>query len=253
MIRKLICLAMITLMSAVALSAKSTREERKLITAGNTLYKEGKISQAAKEYEKALSANPESREARFNLGLSQIKLSAKAGNDTTQMQKLRQSASENLLSVGRNAAIDKPALASRAFYNLGNMAFNSGDYQQALDLYKQSLRLNPDDDDARRNLRITQKKLNNQDQNKDNKQNKDQDKQNEDQQNKDQQHKPQDNQQNEDKQDKRDQQQQNISPQTAEQILKAMENKEAETRARIQGASGGDKSRNNQNSSRKNW
>ena len=80
----------------------------------------------------------------------------------------------------------KPDLASKANYNLGNVCFNSEDYKRALDYYKQALRLNPDDAAAKRNLRITQLKMqnDNQDKNDDKDQNQDQNKdENKDQEN----------------------------------------------------------------------
>ena len=50
-------------------------------------------------------------------------------------------------------------LAERASYDLGNIAFNGQQYQQAIDHYKNALRKNPDNDKARQNLRLAQKKL----------------------------------------------------------------------------------------------
>ncbi|MDE6143284.1 MAG: tetratricopeptide repeat protein, partial [Muribaculaceae bacterium] len=149
---------------------------------------------------------------------------------------------------------ERPQLAARANYNLGNVAFDSEDYENALNFYKQSLRLNPDDASAKRNLRITQLKL--QDKNKDKDQDKNQDKnqdQNKDQ-NKDQnQNKPQNQNQDQNQDNKQDKRQQpDINQQTADQILKAMENKENQTRARVNAGNQGDKSSGG-NRSRKNW
>ena len=93
----------------------------------------------------------------------------------------------------------------------------------------------------------------NQDQNQDQDQNKDQD-QNQDQNQDQQQNKDQNQDQNKDKnQDQNQQQNQpDINQQTADQILKAMENKENQTRARVTTGNQGDKS-TDRNRSRKNW
>ena len=150
----------------------------------------------------------------------------------------------------------KPRLASMANYNLGNVAFNSEDYSKALGYYKQALRLNPNDDKARRNLRITQLKIqdqDNQDQDKDKEEDQKDKEQNQDQQ----QNQNQNQDQNQDKQDQQNNQQQqpkpqDINQQTADQILKAMENKENQTRARVATGNQGDKSKG-RNRNNKNW
>lgn len=219
----------------------STRADRRLITEGNRLYKEGKFSNAAKKYEEALQINPSSPVAKYNLGLSQIKQVANPKDTTQRNKELLDKASKNLAAVAGLSG-DHISLASKANYNLGNLSFNMEDYESAIKFYKQSLRLNPDADNARKNLRIAQLKQQNQDQNKDDKQdqNKDQEQQQDKDQNKDQ-----------NKDQKREQQQQNqMNQQTADQILQAMENREAAVRAKFN-ASKAEKSTHNK--SLKNW
>ena len=221
--------------------AESVRDERKAIREGNRLYKEGRFLDAAREYDKALKANPASMEALFNMGLTQVKRSATAQGDSLKATFL-QAAATSFEKVGADAA-RKPLLASKAFYNLGNMAFNKEDYGQAIQLYKQSLRLNPNDENARKNLRIAQLKKQDKDDNKDNKdQDKNQDQQNQDQQqdqNKDQNKDQQDQKEKEQPKDQKQQQQPEINQQTADQILKAMENKENELRAKVMKSNNG--------------
>ncbi len=236
--------------------SESTRKERNYISEGNKLYNDGRYRAAYLKYQQALKENPSSAVARYNLGLSQIRLGSNP-SDTTQAAKDMLAngakAMEQVSQMGR----EKPMLASRANYNLGNIAFNSEDYSNALNYYKQSLRLNPDDEAARRNLRITQLKLQNQNQDQNQDQNKDQNQDQNQDQNKDQQQNQDKNQdQNKDQnKDQNQQQQQNqpdINQQTADQILKAMENKENQTRARVTTGNQGDKS-TDRNRSRKNW
>lgn len=228
-------------------NAQSVREERKLISDGNKLFTERKYAEAAKKYEEALGVNSLSAVSRYNLGLAQIKQVTNPQDTTPKSKSLLDNARKNLSSVA-SMAKEKPGLASKANYNLGNLEYNSKEYKNAVDYYKQALRINPEDESARKNLRIAQKQLQNQDQNKDqNQQNKDQD-QNKDKnkdQNKDQQ-KDQNKDQNQNKnqnKDKKDQQKDNnISQQTANQILQAMDNKENQTRARVNRANKGEKS-----------
>ena len=131
---------------------------------------------------------------------------------------------ENASRLWQQAAaplVEKANVSSMAFYNLGNLAFIQEQYGQAIEAYKEALRLNPEDDHARRNLRIAQLKKNDQDQ-----QNQDQ----QQQQNQD---------QNQDQQQQQQQQQQqpnpqNINEQTSQQILDAAERKESQRRVQMQ-------------------
>lgn len=223
--------------------AQSIREERKLISEGNKLFTERKYAEAAKKYEEALGVNSLSAVGRYNLGLAQIKQVTNPQDTTPKSKSLLDNARKNLSSVA-SMAKEKPGLASKANYNLGNLEYNTKEYKNAIDYYKQALRINPEDESARKNLRIAQKQLQNQDQNKDqNQQNKDQNKDQNQDQNKDQQKDQNKNQEQNKNQDKKDQQKDNnISQQTANQILQAMDNKENQTRARVNRANKGEKS-----------
>ncbi len=237
---------------------ESNRKERNAITAGNKLYNDGRYRAAMLKYQEALKMNPNSAVARYNLGLSQIRLGSNPSDTTQTAKDMLKKGCESMEMVSKLGS-QKPDLAAKANYNLGNVCFNSEGYPQALDYYKQALRLNPDDAAAKRNLRITQLKMQNQNQDKDKNQdqNKDQNQDLNKDQNKDQnQNKDQDQNkdQNQDQQQNKNQQQQpqDINQQTADQILKAMENKENQTRARVGNGSQGDKTKG-QNRSRKNW
>lgn len=218
--------------------AQSVRSERKLITAGNKLYKEGKFAEAIIKYNEALKINPESAVAKFNNGLGRIRMAEKATGNDSLRTKLMQGAVADLSEVAKHGA-KKADLASKANYNLGNLSFQQEDYAEAIRLYKQALRLNPGFNDARRNLRIAQLKQQQQQNNQDNNQNQDQDKKDQDKKDQD---KDKDQNQNQNKDNNNDQQQDKdkqqppqeneISRQAAAQILNAVENNEAQTRAR---------------------
>ncbi|MDE7115144.1 MAG: tetratricopeptide repeat protein [Muribaculaceae bacterium] len=238
---------------SLSASAQSVREERKLISEGNKLFTERKYAEAAKKYEQALCVNSLSAVSRYNLGLAQIKQVTNPQDTTPKSKSLLDGARKNLGAVA-SLAKDKPGLASKANYNLGNLEYNTKEYKNAIEYYKQALRINPEDESARKNLRIAQKQMQNQDQNQDqneqNKdQNKDQDKNQDKEQNKDQNK----DQQNNNKDDKKENDKNNsISQQTANQILQAMDNKENQTRARVNRANKGEKS-NASGGSRKKW
>lgn len=221
--------------------AESTRKERRLINQGNRLYKERKFVEAQSVYEEALRENASSAEARYNLGLSQIRQVVNPADTTPKSKEMSDHARKNFTDVAALAKT-KPGLAAKANFNLGNIEFNSKDYQKAIEYYKQALRIDPSDDKARKNLRIAQKNLQkqNQDKNQDKQQNQDKDKEKD--KDKDQ-NKDQNQNQNEDRnKDRNRQKQQNLSQQAASQILQAVDNKESQTRARVNKANKGEKS-----------
>lgn len=237
----------------LTLHAESTKQERNLIADGNKLYKEKRFAEAEVKFRKALEANAASETAAFNLAASLIR---QGGNPSADSEDKTMKEARQLLSALSQGAKDA-RLAELAAYNLGNLDYNAQQYQQSIEMYKNALRRNPDNDKARQNLRLAQKKLQeqqNQDKNQDKDQNKDQDKdqkdkdQDKDQNNKDQDQKDQDqnqqNQQNQQQQQQQNQQQQQqqqqggISDSNAEKILKAMENEEKATRARINAKKG---------------
>lgn len=229
-------------------AAQSTRNERRLITEGNKLYVARKFKDAAKTYEGALKENGSSTVARYNLGLAQIRQVTNPKDTTPAAKTLLENARKNLSDVAAMAKT-KPGLASKANYNLGNLEFNQEKYKEAIDYYKQALRIDPQDNNARKNLRIAQLKQQNQDQNNDQNQNKDQDQDKDKDQNKDQnqdqnkdQNQNQDQNKDRNQDQKREPKEQEINPQTASQILQAMDNKENQTRARVNRANKGEKS-----------
>lgn len=228
------------LADALEVSATTNRQERKLVDKGNSLYRGGHYLEAGEAYQQALKVEPSSKEALYNLGLTYIRRASAAQSDSLRQQ-LAKAGAEAMQAVAQSFK-EKPNLAADALFNLGNIAFNSEDYGQAVEMYKQSLRIRPEDEKTRRNLRIAQKKLQqNQDQNKNQDQDKEQN-QDKDQNQDQQQDQDQNKDQNNDRQQNPDQQQQQqpeINPQAAEQILKALENKENQTRARVNKSNNG--------------
>lgn len=230
----------------------STKKERNYIREGNKKYEESKFRDAEVAYKKALEINPASEIAKYNLASSLMKQSGSAQADSPNNPIVQaDSLFNDLVQNGQNKKVVENSL-----YNLGNIAFDKQDYAKSISMYKGALRIDPDNDDARENLRLAQLKLKEQ-QNQD--KNKDKDKNNQDKQdqkdqnkdkNKDQQNKNQNSQdkkdenknqnqdqqqqpQPQDKQQQKQQQSQGISDANAEKILKTMENEENATRRKV--------------------
>ena len=230
-------------------AVQSTKRERNAIKEGNKLYVDKRYAEAEVAYKKALEENPDNATAKFNLASSYLK---QRGEDLTNKEdSLIRTADAMLAKVAQNEKLAEPS-----FYDRGNIAYKAEDYASAIEMYKNALRRNPENNQARENLRIAQQKKQEQDQNQNqNQQNQDQQDQNQDQQDKnqndqqnqqDQQNQDQNkdkqqndqNKQDQNQQDKKDQEQKQqqggLSEASAQQTLKAMEDKENGRRQEVE-------------------
>ena len=183
------------------------KAERKNVREGNKLYETEKFTEAEIGYRKSLEVNPRSSEGTYNLG-----------NALYKQKKFPEAAEQYQLLAGQGEKmIETPegkARLAEIYHNVGNIGMQSKEYAKSVEAYKQSLRLNPKDDETRYNLALAQKQLKDQqqqqDQNQQQEQKQDQ-KQDEKEQNKDQQD-----------QDKKQQNQNQMSKENAEQLLNAV-------------------------------
>ena len=205
---------------------ETTRREREFIRNGNKFYDEKRYADAEVEYKKAISENPNSQIGNYNLALSLIKQSG--GTNVEGENNPLKDASELLSSVAQGSK--NPELRSKAFYNLGNLAYNQQQYAQSIEMYKNALRENPEDNQARENLRLAQLKKQEQEQNKDkNKNDKKDKKEDKKDKNQDKEDKMEDNKQQQPQQPKP----QEMSKENMEQILQTMQNQEKATQEKV--------------------
>ena len=222
--RKLIyILALLSI--SVAMSAQTDRKE---VRSGNRQFRRENYKEAEISYRKALVKDSLSFAANYNLANVLYR-----GEHYDEAGKI--------LETVREAA---PASEYGAdyFFNAGDIALAKKDYAAAVDAFKQSLLLNPGDLQAKENYIYARKMLENRQQNgggQDNQQNQDEQQNQDNQDNQDNHQDRNDNQQNQDQQDSQDgrngQQPQpvKISPQQAQQMLKAMQAKEKETQDKV--------------------
>ena len=230
--------------SPVFLMAQS---DKNLVRQGNNDYQKGAYNEAEINYRKALDKNPANTVAQFNLG----------GAMYSQENYEKAAEVYSATDIKEKTAEEKSAV----YYNLGNSMLKAGKANEAVEAYKQALRENPKNEEARYNLEYLRQKQQqqNKDQNKDQDDKKDQDKKDQDQnkdqekqeqdqkdqkqdqqdQNKDQQDKQQD--QSQDKQDQQqgqqnEQQAQKISKKDAERMLDALKNNEKKTLEKLKKA-----------------
>lgn len=212
-------LALIITLLMVYSGFLEAQNESPFIRNGNKLYKDGKFKEAEIDYRKAMEKSPKSIKGEYNLGNSLYK------------QENWEDAGRSYLSSAGKMKADNTNGKAAAFYNLGNSLFKAEKYDESIEAYKQSLRLNPTDEDTRYNLSYAMRKLQQQQQQQQNKdQNKDKKDDNKDKQ---QQNQPQD-QQNQQDDKQQQQQKQQISKQDAERMLQALKNDEQKTIDKVQ-------------------
>lgn len=229
------------LLAVLLLASLATfaQKERKFIREGNKFYEKAmadttktdsvSYQKAEVAYRKALDTKPGDYKAQYNVANSLFKQNKMADSQSQYEQAL-------------NAATTKEDRA-KVFFNIGNTLLGQQKFDESIEAYKNALRNDPTDVEAKYNLEFARRMKQQQQQNQD--QNKDQDKDNQDQnkdQNKDQQDQNKDKQdqnkdqqdQNKDQQNQDQQKQQNkISQQSAEQMLKALENDEKQTQEKV--------------------
>ena len=225
----IISLLILTSFSAFA------QEDKRDVRRGNREYDDSNFQEAEINYRKALIKDSLSVAANYNLASSLFR------QDKTK------DAQEVLQQEHVQAKASSSEHAADYFYNVGATALANKDWKTAVDAFQNSLLLNPGDIDAKENYIYAKKKLEQQQQQQQQQQNdqnddqdqKDQNDQNKDGQNDEKQNQDQDQKDNGD-QDKQDGgqnqsagQEPKITPQAAQQILQAIQDKEKETQEKV--------------------
>ena len=189
--------------------------DRHDVRAGNRKFKRDKFKEAEIDYRKAAVKDSLSVAAEYNLASALY----------------RQEDYENAGKALETIKDVAPASAGAAdyYYNLGDVALQKKDYRSAVDAFRSALLITPDDLDAKENYIYAKKMLENQ-QNGGGGGNDQQDQDQDQNQNQEQQDQQQDQQDNQNQQQP---QEQEISPQQAQQMLKAIQAKEKETQDKV--------------------
>jgi len=111
---------------------------------GNRLYRQGEYDEALSAYQKAQAEQPDLAELHYNVG-----------NTLHRKEDYQEAAAETLQGLSKA----DPDLRARAYYNLGNSFYRQGQFAEAITAYKEALKLNPDDQDAKHNLELARQQL----------------------------------------------------------------------------------------------
>lgn len=231
--RRILRYSLTAFLLALACGVCMAQTDRKEVRAGNRQYKKGNWQNAEIEYRKAQAKDSTSFAAGYNLAGALYR----EGN-FDEAAKTLDRLKEIAPASGR---------AADYFYNQGNVAVQKKDWKAAVEAYKQSILLNPEDLEAKENYAYAKQMLKDEEQQGgggDNQQDQDNNQDN-NQDNKDQDNSGQDQNQNDnpdqnqgDRPDPQQDPQQGegdakISPQQAQQMLKAIQAREKKTQDKV--------------------
>ena len=236
---KYFVVALLTLFVCGEVSAQQMKE-RGLVRKGNRQFKREQFEKSVDSYQRALQHDSTSFEAKYDL--------ASALYRTERYEK----AEKTLLGIVNDTTRTELERGEVA-YNLGNTQFAQQKYKEALSSYRQAMRCNPNDEDAKFNYAFTkrliqqqeqQQQQQNQDQNQDNKE-QNQDKQDQQNQQDKQNENKQDQQQQPQSQDGKEEQQQGeqrpegaMTPEQQEALLQAIQAEEDKTQDKLKEKTG---------------
>jgi len=222
---KYIVVALLTLSVCGEVSAQQMKE-RGLVRKGNRQFKREQFEKSVDSYQRALQHDSTSFEAKYDL--------ASALYRTERYEK----AEKTLLGIVNDTTRTELERGEVA-YNLGNTQFAQQKYKEALSSYRQAMRCNPNDEDAKFNYAFTkrliqqqeQQQQQNQDQNQDNKE-----------QNQDKQDQQQQQPQNQDSKEEQQQGEQRpegaMTPEQQEALLQAIQAEEDKTHDKLKEKAG---------------
>ena len=194
MIRKKLIITALMMAALALLLAACGPSTARLTADGNDAFAQQAYEEALQAYTEAQAKSPELAEPYYNAANALYR----AGEYAEALKALQ--------TAAQIAQAD--TLVQNSYFNAGNSAFNTQDWDAAIDAYQQALLRNPDDLDAKVNLELAlqQKQQQEQQEQQDEQNQEQQDEENQDQSDQDQQ--DQQNEQNQEQQDQEDQGQQ---------------------------------------------
>ncbi|MBN2244182.1 MAG: tetratricopeptide repeat protein [Acidobacteria bacterium] len=111
---------------------------------GNRLFGEGRYEEAEKAYLEAQVKSPGKPEILYNLGNSLVKQGKYP---------------QGVRALGQAAGKGGMRIKADSLYNTGNALFSMGDYKGSAEAFIEALKLDPEDGDAKHNLELALRKL----------------------------------------------------------------------------------------------
>ena len=200
-----------------------SQDKVELLNKGNEYFQEEDFEKAEEYYKKSLEVDNQYYKANLNTGHSLFRqaFSLIQEEDTTGLKECLES-SELFYRSSLEVTTNKNE-KSESLYNLGNAQLLSQNLEESIESYKKSLRLVPENMNAKHNLALAQYLLNKKQKNQENQ---------EDSKQEDKEKKKDQNQ--EDKQKEKEEKKESLSKEEIEQILNALEREEKEVQEDLQ-------------------
>lgn len=199
-------------------AASFAQTDRDYVREGNRHFRKGNFDEAEVSYRKAQEKNANNPQASYNLANSMFA----QRKDSAAIVQFEQAVKSET----------NPFRKAQSYHNIGVVCQGHKMFGEAIEAYKNALRLNPNDHATRYNLELCRRQLKNQNQNQ-----QQQGENNKDGEDEKKDEKKQQEQKNEQKQNEKDEQKQDknqMSKDNAEQLLKAAMQKEKKTQERMQ-------------------
>ena len=137
-------LMLITAALAVLMLSACASEGPASIQEGNEAFEAQQYEHAQEAYDRALEAMPESPEVTYN-----------SANTLYKQEQF----GEAKYKLDVSAETAEPSLSQYAAFNAGNSLYMSEEYEAAVEAYKQALRLDPADQEAKHNLELALQRI----------------------------------------------------------------------------------------------
>ena len=224
--RLLIILSLLISFTSFAQNKKS------LLREGNTLYADSSYNDAEMQYRKSLEKDQDYFNASFNLA------------DAVYKQERYEESSALFGALIDNAPTESDL--SKVYHNMGNSLVKEQKLDEAIDAYKNALRINPNDAETRHNLALCKKQKQEQEQqqekNKEDKEDKEEQEENKEdkegekkeEQEKNEQKNENQEQKQEDQQNQQEEKKEEMSKEDAEKMLEAIQQQEKDLQEELQ-------------------
>ena len=202
------------------------QNKKSFLRNGNELYTDSSYNDAEMQYRKSLEKDQDYFNASFNLA------------DAVYKQERYEESSALFDALIDNAAEENDL--AKVYHNLGNSLTQEQKLEEAIEAYKNALRINPNDAETRHNLALSKKQKQEQEQqeekkeeNKEEKKDQEKDKEGEDKQEQKEQNKEQEK-QDEEKENQPEEKKEEMSKEDAEKMLEAIQQEEKELQEELQ-------------------